>query len=196
MKRITSTALIDDLMSDTRQIILDAEKLEQYNDRVFQESPGDGKWNVAQILEHLNFYSRFYLAAIEGKLHRHQTRPQEYFTPGWFGNYFTKMMKPTEQKEIRSKMKALKSATPSPDIDGRKALSQFIRDQHTLLNLLQIADSADLGTIRVPTSLTKLISLKLGDTFRFFIAHEQRHMLQIERTLSQTTSNRTDRLLA
>jgi hypothetical protein len=28
-----------------------------------------------------------------------------------------------------------------------------------------------------------MIKLKLGDTFRFFIAHEQRHFIQIQNTL-------------
>ena len=32
-------------------------------------------------------------------------------------------------------------------------------------------------------TLTTLVKLKLGDTFRFLIAHEQRHMIQARNTL-------------
>lgn len=191
MKRFNSNVLLDDLMADTRQILLCASKLENLDHDAMQTQPAPGKWSVAQVLEHLNFYSAFYLKAIEEKLHGNQTTPRQYFKPGWFGDYFTKMMKPTADNQIKSKMKALKSATPPPQIDGKAALTQFISDQHSLLNLLQIAKTTDLGKLRVPTSITKLVALKLGDTFRFFIAHEQRHMLQITNTLksiSQTNA--------
>ena len=60
---------------------------------------------------------------------------------------------------------------------------QTISHQHHLLNLLQIAKTANLEHIRIPTSLNKFISLKLGDTFRFFIAHEQRHFVRINAIL-------------
>lgn len=183
MNRFISNALLDDLMADTRQILLAANKLEHIDREILQKQPAAGRWSVAQVLEHLNFYSRFYIKAIEEKLHRNQTTPKEYFTAGWFGDYFTKMMKPTADNQVKSKMKALKSATPPPQTDGQAALAQFISDQHLLLNLLQIAKSADLVKLRVPTSIKKIITLKLGDTFRFFIAHEQRHMLQIANTL-------------
>lgn len=184
MKSIKSNTLLEDLMADVRQIILEANKLETFSTAMFQTAPAPGKWSMAQVLEHLNFYSRFYLAAIEQKLHQHQTRPANVFKPGWFGDYFTNMMKPTAQGKIKSKMKAMKSAMPQPQIDGRAALAQFIADQHMLLNLLQIAKAANLNTLRIPTSLSKLIALKLGDTFRFFIAHEQRHMLQVRNVLA------------
>jgi len=40
-----------------------------------------------------------------------------------------------------------------------------------------------LNTIRVPLSISKLVTLKLGDTFRFLIAHEQRHFIQARNSL-------------
>jgi hypothetical protein len=187
--KFNSNALLDDLMADVRQILLEGAKLENINALTMQQQPSPGRWSVAQILEHLNFYSHFYLKAIEDKLHQNPHKPSEYFNPGWFGNYFTNMMKPTENETIKNKMKALKNATPPLEIDGHKALRQFIHDQHNLLNLLRIAKSSNLGKIKVPTSITKLISLKLGDTFRFFIAHEQRHILQIKNTLKQIKTN-------
>lgn len=183
MTRFNSNVLLDELMTDIRKILLCAGKLEHVDQHTLQKQPVPGKWSVAQVLEHMNFYSAFYLKAIEEKLHRHQTQPQQYFKPGWFGDYFTKMMKPTADNNIKSKMKTMKSAAPPPDIDGKAALSQFITDQHALLNLLEISRSADLGKLRVPISISKMIKLKLGDTFRFLIAHEQRHMLQITNTL-------------
>jgi hypothetical protein len=70
-------------------------------------------------------------------------------------------------------------------------LQEFIRHQHRLLNLLQIAKTANIGRLRIATSLSKLVTLKLGDTFRFFVAHEQRHFLQIEKTFAGINVEKT-----
>lgn len=183
MKRFDSRKLLEDLMADTRQLLLEAARLEHLDHSAMQTQPRPNSWSVAQVLEHLNFYSRFYLAAIEEKLHHTQTKPGLTFKPGWFGNYFTNLMKPTSDNRVKKKLKALKSVTPADQADGKAALAQFIADQHQLLNLLRIAGATDLGKIRIPTSITRLISLKLGDTFRFFIAHEQRHFVQIRSVL-------------
>ena len=64
-----------------------------------------------------------------------------------------------------------------------EAAKQFLAHQEELLRLVQAAGRADLGRVRVPISLTPLIRLKLGDTFRFVIAHQQRHFQQIARGL-------------
>ena len=185
MKQINSNTLLELLQADVREILLQCSALQAKPASLLQQQPQPDKWSVAQVLEHLNFYSRFYITAIEQKLHLNQSGPNRDFTPGWLGNYFTKLMKPTAEKTIASKMKAPANAVPSAQPDATEVLTEFISHQHHLLNLLQIARTANLEYNRIPTSLTKFIKLKLGDTFRFFIAHEQRHFLQIENTLKQ-----------
>lgn len=184
MKKINSHSLLDQLQSDVREIILQATALSQKDRHLLEQQPSNDKWSVAQVLEHLNFYSSFYIPAIEKKLHLHQSVSQTQFSPGWLGNYFTKLMKPAAGNRIVKKMKSPQNALPSAQPDTGKMLEEFLQHQHQLLNLLQIAKSASLDTIRIPTSLSKLIQLKLGDTFRFFIAHEQRHFLQIRNILN------------
>lgn len=183
MKPINSNVLLEELMADVRQIILEVNKLEGLLADKLETQPETGGWSVAQILEHLNFYSRYYLKAIEEKLHRNQLEPAIVFKPGWLGSYFTKMMKPADDNTIKNKMKTMKNAVPPPQPNGKAALAQFISDQHALLNLLKIAQTANLNKLRIPISITKLITLNLGDTFRFFIAHEQRHMVQLRNVL-------------
>ena len=184
MKSFNSKKLLEDLMADVREIILEANNLQNLDAGILQVQPAEGKWSVAQVLGHLNFYSSFYIKTIEERLHRHDTQPKDLFHPGWFGNYFTNMMKPSADKKIKNQMKTMKKAIPPAHIDGNAALQQFIRDQHELLNLLQISLHADLNRIRIPLTISNLLTLKLGDTFRFFVAHEQRHMLQIKNTLA------------
>jgi uncharacterized damage-inducible protein DinB len=182
--KYNSNALLDSLQADVREILLKANQLEHIPAHLLQKQPSQDVWSVAQVLEHLNVYSRYYIAAIELKLHLNQSGPNTFFTPGWLGNYFTRLMKPKEDNTIPKKMKAPENAIPSAQPDAKQMLDEFISHQHHLLNLLQIAKTANLNSIRIPTSLNKLITMKLGDTFRFFIAHEQRHFVQIGNTLS------------
>jgi hypothetical protein len=191
MKKMNSNILLEQLQADTRQMILQCGQLEGIPDETLGQPPGVGKWSVAQILEHLNVYARYYLEAIELKLHLNHTLPRNHFSPGWWGNYFTSLMKPTANRTLAKTMKAPKNAVPSAFPDAREMLQEFIQHQHRLLNLLQIAKTVNIGRVRIATSLTKLITLKLGDTFRFFIAHEQRHFLQIEKTFAGNSAQKT-----
>lgn len=63
-------------------------------------------------------------------------------------------------------------------------IDQFIDQQETLLRLLQQSKNADWEKMRVPLLITKMIRLKLGDVFRFCVAHQQRHFQQAERALA------------
>lgn len=184
MNTINSRMLLEQLQADVRGILLKTQQLQHLPHTVLTLQPGSGKWSVAQVLEHLNIYARHYIAAIEQKLHLHQTKPAVFFSPGWLGNFFTKLMKPEDDQRIGKKMKSPKNAIPSAQPDADQALAEFIQHQHHLLNLLHIANAASLEQLRIPTSLSKFISLKLGDTFRFFVAHEVRHFVQISNTLS------------
>jgi hypothetical protein len=185
MKKINSQKLIVVLEEEVRQVLLQAIKLKNEPAKKILMQPAPGKWSIAQVLEHLNIYSRHYMDAIEKKLHHHETHTSQFFYPGLLGNYFTGLMKPGVNNLIAKKMKAPKNAIPSAKPDATATLEEFIAHQHHLLKLLQIAGSANLNSIKIPTSLSSLLKLKLGDTFRFFIAHEQRHFVQIDNIKSE-----------
>ena len=87
------------------------------------------------------------------------------FQPGFFGNYFTKMMQPDASNKVKNKMKAAKS-------------------------LLDTARNTDMAEIKVPISISRLIKLTLGDTFRFVIAHQLRHFIQIKEVLEVLQINK------
>lgn len=194
MKTVNSTMLLESLKEQTRAIILQAGQLKHIPLEALDKLPAPGKWSVAQVLEHLNIYCRYYLAAIEKKLHHNQTSATTHFTPGWLGNYFTTLMQPTQSGTVKKKMKSPANARPSALPDATTMLDEFIHHQHHLLNLLQIARQHDLNKNRIPVSISKLISLKLGDTFRFVTAHQQRHFIQIAHTLELVNNSQLKKL--
>lgn len=184
MKKYISTELLNQLQADVRQLIAHASLLKTEDPGILLEQPSPGKWSVIQVLEHLNGYGRYYLLAIERSLK--QDKPAtEYFNPGWLGDYFTRLMQPSEEGQVKNKMKAPKNNRPSALLDAFPVLNTFIEQQHYMLELLETAKGKNIGAIRIPVSISRLIKLKLGDTFRFLVAHEQRHFVQIRNTLQQ-----------
>ncbi len=152
--------------------------------------PSPGSWSAAQCLEHLNGYSRYYLPALEQAINKAEKNkwialPQ--FRSGWLGNYFTNLMQPNPDGALKSKMKAPKGYRPEPQLDAPAILAEFISHQEKTLALLQRAEKVNISRLRIPISISRLLKLKAGDTFRFLIAHGQRHMLQALRAINTVT---------
>lgn len=183
MKKCKSLDLLEQLQADTRQLILQANYLKTTDPGILLQEPAAGKWSVIQVLEHLNSYGNYYLLAIERSLK--QDKPaNDLFKPGWLGDYFTKLMKPGENGTIAHKMQSPKDHRPHRYPDAFPVLTTFLEQQHYLLELLESAKKKNIGSIRTPVSISRFIKLKVGDVFRFLIAHEQRHFVQIENTLA------------
>jgi len=182
MKLFDSVLLIEQLQVETRQLIASATFLKNEDPGALLEQPAPGKWSVIQVLEHVNSYGDYYLPVLENALKQNKPAAKE-FKSGWLGNYFTNLMLP-KQGEVKNKMKAPKNHRPSFHADAKPVVENFLQQQQRLLDLLEEAKTKNIGRIRVPVSLAKWIRLKAGDTFRFLIAHEQRHFVQIENTLT------------
>ena len=75
-------------------------------------------------------------------------------------------------------MKASKYYTPDKGANVDTIFKEFFQHQNKLLQLMDVAGRRNLNSIRIPITISKLIRLKLGDMFRFLVAHEQRHMIQ------------------
>ena len=144
------------------------------------------RWSAAQCLEHLNIYGHHYLPAMQAAIGRGRQRglrPSPTRRPGWLGQWFTNLMLPQADGTLKSLMKSPKNAIPAPQPDPRAALAEFIEQQETLLTLLEAAAAVNINALRVPTSLSPLLRLRLGDTLAFVIAHNERHVLQADAAL-------------
>lgn len=185
MPKYKSEDLLNDLMTDVRRIKESAEFFQSSDQLKLAYSPDKEKWSVVQILEHLNAYNRHYLPLIDKELSVVTNSDSVWFTSGYWGEKFTKMMKPGNVYQIKNKMKAMKAYTFSANLNIETVLKEFCTHQDKLVKLLELAKSRDLNAIRIPTTLTTLLKLKLGDLLRFIIAHEQRHMIQARNTLKE-----------
>lgn len=152
------------------------------NEAILLQTPENGGWNIAQCFEHLNSYGLYYLPQIKKGLDNHTKYAlSDSFKSTWLGTYFTKMMMPSNTK----KYKAFKGHIPPVNLNAHAVLAIFIEQHETLLSYLKQARNVDLDKIRIPISITKLVKLKLGDTFQFIIAHDERHIQQAQRVLAE-----------
>ena len=184
MKKVPATSLLETFQTDTRHIMLRTAQLQQLPVSRLLQQPAPGRWSVAQVIEHLNTYGRYYLPKLQQAINNKNGKPAEWFVPGWLGSYLTKSMMPKPDGTIGNKMKAFKNQTPAPELDAVKVLQEFEQQQVLLLQLLDKAQHVDLNRARIPVSIAPFIKLKMGDVFGFIIAHHQRHFVQIENIIS------------
>ncbi|MBZ5859493.1 DinB family protein [Flavihumibacter profundi] len=184
MKPFNSSVLLRELSNESLVLLEDITQIaEQTSPDLLETNDGPGRWNTLQVLEHLNSYYRYYLPLMEHKMELSTKHAQPLFKPGWLGDYFTRSMLP-KNGTISNKMKAVKSHSPNPKLNSSHVIGEFLQWQRKLVHLLHLAERCDLNAIRIPISISPFIKLKLGDVFRFIIAHNQRHQVQIGKLLN------------
>ncbi len=173
-----SENLIQSLIEQTKQTINKVEKVKGNDLHHLTWKQNPDSWSILECLEHLNLYGDHYLPEIENQIKTSNTKSETEFKSGFLGNYFAKSMLP---KEKLNKMKTFKDKNPLNAKLDKSVIDKFIEQQVTLLDLLSQSRKVSLNKVRVQTSISRLIKLKLGDTFQFFINHIIRHLKQIER---------------
>lgn len=174
--------LLQSLIEQTKTILKEVEQLKSFDLQALTWREKPDAWNILECLEHLNLYGDFYLPQIEEKIKNSTTKSDPLFTPGIIGNYFAKSMLP---KEKLNKMKTFKNKNPLNRNLDKTVIDRSISQQIKLLKLLNQSRNVNLNKVKIPTSISKLIRLKLGDTFQFFINHILRHLKQMESIVKQ-----------
>lgn len=175
-----SDRFIQSLTEQTQEIITKVEQFKELDTPTLLWRENPTSWNVLECLEHLNLYGDFYLPEIERKIRNSHTKSEKEFKSGFLGNYFAKSMLP---KAKLHKMKTFKDKNPLNAALDRAVINRFLQQQTQLLELLELSKNVSLNKVKTSISITKLIKLKLGDTFRFYINHLLRHMNQIDNIL-------------
>lgn len=180
-----SNDLLKDLDQRTREVLEWAEGLRSRSEEELNARESEDRWSVLECLEHLNRYGDFYLPEIERRMNNASKGSSPVFRSSWLGEYFAKSMLPREKLNT---MKTFSNMNPMGSRLGREALDRFIEQQHTTLRLLHNAGSVNLNKVKTSISISKWIKLKLGDTFRVMIYHNQRHREQAQRVLDSLES--------
>lgn len=175
--KIESAKLIEELRKLTQEAKVHIAEFKNYSMEDLNYKSSETAWSILECCEHLCLYGKFYLPEIERQLMGKQADPKKYFKSGRIGNYFVNMISASNSKKIK--------ATKNMDVTGSElnlsTLNQFIKQLEWLESLLEKAEKVDLNKVKTSISLTKLIKLRLGDTLRFLVYHNERHILQAKR---------------
>lgn len=178
--KIASEKLIEDLIQRTRENMNDAQKLLELPVGPLNNRPGPESWSALECIEHLNLYGDYYIPEISKRIKESKSSAVEVFKSGWLGNYFAESLLP---KEKLNKMKTFKDKNPIGSKLDKHTIERFIEQQKVLLDLLNKAREVSLNKTKTSISITSLIKLKLGDTFRVVIYHNQRHLVQARKAI-------------
>ena len=141
------------------------------------------QWSVLECIEHLNLYGDFYLPEIERRIMAATKGGNtKNFNSGMIGDYFANLMKAKDGKV--KKMKSPKDKNPANSLLPVTTLDRFLKQQDRLKVLLEQSSKVDLTSTKCSISISKLIKLRLGDTFRFLVYHIERHVAQAERAIA------------
>jgi hypothetical protein len=176
-------ALIQELSEYVKRHMLLAEQWKQLPAVTLNARATPTSWSMLECLEHLNLYGDFYLPELQKRLDKAPAVNQRTFKSGILGNYFAMSMLP---KAKLNRMKTFASKDPSGSQLNASAIDRFIGQQITLLKMLELSKSIDLNRTKTSISISSWLKLKIGDTLRFVIYHNERHMQQAQRACSPT----------
>ncbi|WP_223447005.1 hypothetical protein [Polaribacter litorisediminis] len=83
-------------------------------------------------------------------------------------------------------MKTFKSMNPLNSKLNIQTLEKFMNQQHQIIELLDVSKNVNLDKTKTAISISKWIKLKLGDTFRVVIYHNERPIKQAEKTIKRS----------
>lgn len=176
--------LLNQLIAASKQHISFVEDYKNKELKVLNHKENNDTWSVLECIEHLNLYGDFYNPSLTNSLSKAKTSSKKQFKSGFLGNYFTQSMYP---KDKLNKMKTFKDKNPVGSALDKTHLDRFITQQEEFILLLEKAKDKDLN-FRTPISISKWFKLKLGDTFHFVSAHNERHIIQANKTLQSVNA--------
>lgn len=178
---------VEELLKELQQLVNShiefAESLNKLSEIDLQKKENEKSWSVIECLEHLNLYAAFYNKEIEKQLQNSKIPKSDEFKSGFFGNKFALDMLP---KEGMKTMNTFKSKNPIySKFNTNEVINNFVNHQKKLLELLELAEEKNLTKIKTAITLP-LLKFRLGDTFRFVIYHNERHVVQAKNGIMKT----------
>jgi len=177
--KIKQAELLADLQNRTKQVIEDATALQDLTLAELNQKPTPESWSALECIEHLNRYGHFYIPEITKRLTETPGANKDItYASSWLGNFLAESLLPGKG----GKMKTFKVMNPINSQLTKGTITEFLNQQNEILRLLQKAQGVDLKRVKTSISISKIIKIRLGDTFRTVIYHNQRHLLQATKT--------------
>ncbi len=179
MMTVPSRVLLQDLLDKTDWVIKEAEQFKQLTYEQLCQAPAPGQWSVGECLLHLNLYGQYYIPHIlEAMTDKNLWKSLDtVYKSTWLGNWFANSMLPGKGGEFK-KLKSPQNKKPSVVNIPTTIVDDFIEQQLQYKKIFMDADRYSLNKAKVAISIMSFVKINLGDTLRFCIYHNIRHIEQ------------------
>ncbi len=180
---MTREAFFEALLSQTVENTRVGLSLRQLPEAVLRHHPREGAWNALDCLEHLHASYAVYFPQFDTKLATPKYPAEAHFKHGTFRRSFIEGLRPKGGKRSL-KMPTSKRLTPHTSgatVDA--VFEKFEADRLHLGEAIDMAREASLNRIKLISAVGPLFRLRLGDTFLFLAAHDERHLLQAQEAI-------------
>lgn len=185
MAVFSKQGLITELLDRTELVKASTQSFLRLTETQLHFKPAPDKWSIAEIFGHLNIVHDIQVRGLLSRITLAPDVKDEQYRSGWLGEWMYGKMMPRPDGTV-FKLPAPRNFRVSEEgLEGHSELTRFLQQCDALDDILRHVFTKDLIKIKVPLSFSKLLRLRLGDHLRFMIAHNERHLLQAHRVLSQ-----------
>jgi hypothetical protein len=184
--------LIDALERTLRAQLERLARLQAMDPVLLCTRPAPGRWSVVEVAEHINLSSGHYFRLLRKAYADPHSglRYRPTFTPGRFGEMGVKAMQPSPEGTISWRMRTLGMFEPrTAATSGTRSMDELRSMLEGFVELLNTARQRGIEGVRITSTLGPVLRFRTGDAFRFPIAHQERHLLQMERTVEAVKQN-------
>lgn len=182
--KIIQKELIKELTNITNDVLKRLQIFKNLDKESLNWRRNNETWSILECIEHLNLYGDFYILECKKRIEAYQSSKDApvYFKSGLLGNYFARSLYPSNQMK---KFQSPKDKDPIYSALSVDILNKFEKQQHELLELLKDSEKLNLTKIKTGITISNLIKLRIGDTYRVVIYHNLRHLIQAENILRE-----------
>ncbi len=164
-----------------------ARLVEGIDDEHFNWRPEPERWSMAEAIDHLVMIGTLMNRNIDAGIEKAEAkgwRSEGPFKYGALGNWFVRATGSSEDARKR-KFKAPKAYTPTSNHSISRLNEAFNDLQTAYIERLHRANGLDLARVKVPSPVTSLIRLSLGQWFALLAGHQERHLIQAREVRDQ-----------
>jgi len=180
----SSNQTIKDCILSTQENIERAKKsFTHLSDGQLNWEPHPDSWSVGECLSHLVNSNSLYLDKIENILNSFPTGSEKDFPykQSFMGKLISKGVDPSNLK----KAKTFKVFFPDKSDVRKNIIDEYVKSSEKLIELVGKMQHLDLKKIKLSSPVNILIRLNLGDSLIIIPKHDERHINQAERVMTQ-----------
>jgi predicted RNA-binding protein with RPS1 domain len=162
------------------------------NHQLMNIPEGEKKWSMLQFIKHTSIATAVYVKNLSELLENENQKPAvKEYSGGWMGRYLEKSNQPKQNGELKNKLKTFKWMDPENQLDQNEVIDEFIVTHQKMIELIKQSEVVNLDRTKIKTAVP-MLKLRLGDAYKFLLAHTRRHVVQLRRIKSTVTTGLAD----